>query len=189
MTEHRSKQELEQGLDDILASPKEQGYLAMIVRRPQRLEREVLESAELNHEEGMMGDSWKARCLAKHPDKPLDIERQLTLMNVRAVALIAGERERWPLAGDQLYVDIDLSLTNLPPGSQLAIGDTVVEVTEPPHTGCKKFVERFGMEAMQFVNSPRGRELNLRGVNAKVVQPGVVRVDDKVSKHSVAAKK
>jgi MOSC domain-containing protein YiiM len=136
----------------------------------------------------MVGDSWKARCLAKHPNKPLDVERQLTLMNVRAVSLIAGEQERWPLAGDQLYVDIDLSLTNLPPGSQLAVGDAIVEVTEPPHTGCKKFVERFGMEAMQLVNSPRGRELNLRGVNAKVVRPGTVSVNDKVSKLSAATK-
>ena len=81
-------------------------------------------------------------------------DAQLTLMNARVVALVAGERERWPLAGDQLYVDLDLSADNLPPGTRLAVGSAVIEVTPEPHTGCAKFSARFGSEALRFVNSP-----------------------------------
>jgi MOSC domain-containing protein YiiM len=95
---------------------------------------------------------------------------------------VAGEKARWPLAGDQLYVDLDLSAANLPPGTRLAIGSAVLEVTAQPHTGCGKFVERFGLESMKFVNSPVGRELQLRGINARVVESGTVRVGDVVRK-------
>lgn len=182
MAKHLTPQELEAGLEHILASPQNNGTVEMIVRRPERNERELLDAAELSTEEGLVGDSWKARCLVKRPDQPLDYERQLTLMNSRSVALLAGEKDRWPLAGDQFFVDLDLSLSNLPPGSQLQVGETIVEVTEPPHTGCKKFVQRFGMAAMEFVNSPRGRELNLRGVNARVIRPGTVNVNDAITK-------
>jgi MOSC domain-containing protein YiiM len=79
-------------------------------------------------------------------------------------------------------LDKPLSKENLPPGTKLALGSAVIEVTAEPHTGCKKFVERFGVEAMKFVNSPVGRELCLRGINAKVVQPGVIRVGDRAKK-------
>ena len=103
---------------------------------------------------------------------------QLNVMNARAIALVAGERNRWQLAGDQLFLDMDLSAANLPPGTRLLLGSAVIEVTDQPHTGCKKFVARFGIDAMRFVNSPLGRQLNLRGINAKVVRPGVVRVGD-----------
>ena len=103
-------------------------------------------------------------------------------MSSRAAALVAGDRERWPLAGDQLYVDLDLSDENLPPGTRLALGSAVLEVTDEPHTGCKKFTARFGLDAMVFVNSPVGRALNLRGINARVVESGTVRVGDAVTK-------
>jgi MOSC domain-containing protein YiiM len=105
---------------------------------------------------------------------------QINIMNARATALVAGSKDRWPLAGDQLYVDLDLSGANLPPGTRLAIGSAVLEVTSQPHTGCAKFVARFGLDAMKFVNSPVGRELNLRGINAKVVTAGTIRVGDDV---------
>ena len=95
-------------------------------------------------------------------------------MNARSTALVAGDRERWPLAGDQLYVDLDLSGEHLPPGTRLAIGTAVLEVTADPHTGCKKFSARFGLEALMFVNSPEGRALNLRGINTRIVQAGTV---------------
>src|ERR1700732_1866285 len=107
---------------------------------------------------------------------------QLNVMNSRAIALVAQDRDRWPLAGDQLYIDLDLSAENLPPGTRLALGSTVIEVTAQPHTGCKKFVERFGIDAVRFVNLPLGKRLRLRGLNAKVVQPGVLRVSDVVRK-------
>jgi MOSC domain-containing protein YiiM len=99
-------------------------------------------------------------------------------MNSRVIALLAGDKERWPLAGDQLYVDLDLSVDNLPPGTRLNFGSAVVEVSDRPHTGCKKFAARFGLDALQFVNSPQGKQLRLRGLHARVVQPGVIRVGD-----------
>jgi MOSC domain-containing protein YiiM len=101
---------------------------------------------------------------------------QINVMNARVAALVAQDRHRWHLAGDQLYLDMDLSAENLPAGTQLAIGSAIIEVTPPPHTGCKKFVARFGLDAMKFVNSSVGRELHLRGINAKVVQGGTIRV-------------
>ena len=138
----------------------------------------MLDEAQLDLSEGLVGDSWKVRPSSKTADGSPHPDMQVNIMNARVVALVAQEKERWPLAGDQLYVDLDLSRANVPPGTHLAIGSAVVEVTAPPHTGCKKFVARFGLEAMQFVNSPLGRELNLRGVNAKVIQPGVIRTGD-----------
>ena len=131
---------------------------------------------------GLLGDTWGSRPSSSTPDGSPHPDKQLNVMNSRVIALIAVDRERWPLAGDQLFVDLDLSPANLPPGTRLALGSAVIEVTAPPHTGCQKFVERFGLDAMKFVNSPVGRELNLRGINAKVVQPGPIRVGDAVTK-------
>ena len=172
---HLSQAELEAGVDEIRRSPKDHGILQMIARRPQKEEREILCEAKLDPAEGLVGDSWKLR---KNPKPAM----QLTLMNVRAIALISPDKARWALAGDQLYVDFDLSEENIPPGTRLAIGSAIIEVSEEPHTGCKKFVERFGMAAMQFVNSPVGTQLHLRGINAKIVQSGVIRTGDLVKK-------
>ena len=171
-------EDLEAGLDEIIRSPKDAGLLHLIVRRPRVDEREVLAEGELHPSEGLVGDCWKGRGSSRTPDGSAHPEMQLNIMNARVIALIAQGRERWPLAGDQLYLDLDLSAANLPAGARLALGQAVIEVTAQPHTGCKKFVARFGLEAMQFVNSKVGRELNLRGINARVVQPGVIRVGD-----------
>ena len=177
---HRTTEELEAGLEEIRAAPKDEGVLKMIVRRRAVGEREVLAEAELNPVEGLAGDNWSARGSSRTQDGSPHPDMQLNVMNARAIALIAREPDRWRLAGDQLYVDLDLSGANLPPGTRLALGSAVVEVTAQPHTGCKKFVERFGLDAMRFVNSPVGRELNLRGINARVVQAGVIRSGDRV---------
>jgi MOSC domain-containing protein YiiM len=128
-----------------------------------------------------VGDTWGRRASTRTGDGTPHADMQINLMNARAIALIAQERSRWPLAGDQLFVDLDLSLANLPAGSRLEIGSAVLEVTAQPHTGCGKFVERFGADAMKFVNSPVGRELCLRGINARVVQPGVIREGDPIA--------
>lgn len=175
---HLTMEELEAGLDEIRRSPGDAGRLELIVRRPDIDEREVLTEGELHLSEGLVGDSWKKRSSSRTSDGSPHPEMQLNVMNARVIALLAQDRESWPLAGDQLYVDLNLSGENLPAGTQLAVGEAVIEVTPQPHTGCKKFVARFGLEAMKFVNSQVGRELNLRGINARVVRPGIIRVGD-----------
>jgi len=169
---------LEAGLDHVRVAPAEEGTLELIARRPTVDVREVLEEAELDVEQGLVGDSWSLRGRQPNP------KAQVTLMSARAAELIAGEREHWPLAGDQLFVDLDLSGANLPPGTRLAIGSAMVEVTDMPHLGCGKFTKRFGHEARAFVNSPNGVALNLRGINTRVVQSGTVRRGDAVRKLS-----
>ncbi len=179
---HLTMAELEGGLDAIRQSPKDEGVLELIVRRPQVGEREELAAGELDQLAGLVGDSWKTRGSSRTTDGTSHPEMQLNIMNSRVIALVAQHRERWSLAGDQLFVDLDLSAQNLPPGTRLALGSAVIEVTPQPHTGCKKFVSRFGLEAMKFVNSAVGRELHLRGINAKVVQPGIIRVGEMARK-------
>ena len=174
--------ELESGLEMIRQSPKDEGTVAMIVRRPKTGEREILTKGTLDLTQGMVGDNWQTRGSKSTPDKSAHPEMQLNVMNARTIALVAQEKERWALAGDQLYFDLDLSVANLPVGQQLAVGTAVIEVTPIPHAGCKKFVARFGLDAMKFVNSPVGKGLRLRGLNAKVVQPGIVQVGDIVKK-------
>lgn len=175
---HLTTAELEAGLDEIRRSPKDGGPLELIVRRPRVDEREVLEEGALDTSQGLVGDSWSARGSSRTPDGSPHPDMQLNIINARLISLVAQGRERWPLAGDQLYLDLDLSGENLPAGTRLALGDAVIEVTPQPHTGCKKFVSRFGLEAMKFVNSTVGRELNLRGINARVIRPGLIRVGD-----------
>lgn len=177
-----SRVELEAGMEHIRQSPKDRGVLQMIVRRPQADEREVLEEAELSSTDGLVGDNWKFRFSRHTPDRSANPDAQITVMNARLIALVAQSPDRWPLAGDQLYVDMDLGVENLPPGTRLAIGSAVIEVTATPHTGCKKFSSRFGVEAMKFVNSPEGKQLHLRGINTRVIQGGTFRVGDIVKK-------
>jgi hypothetical protein len=164
--------ELEAALPLLRAAPREQGVLEMIVRRPARGEREVLEEAELRAGEGLTGDRWGLA--TPRSGEPL------TLMCSRVIALLAQSRDRWPLAGDQLYVDLDLSGEHLPPGTRVQIGDAVIEVSEEPHTGCRKFRERYGLDAVRFVGSAVGKALNLRGINARVLVTGAVRTGDAV---------
>lgn len=180
--EPRTLETLAASLPHIQQSPKVDGTLALIVRRPQVDAREVLAAGELNTAEGLAGDTWRERKSSRTSDGSPHPDMQLNLMNTRVIEAIAGGVKRWPLAGDQLYVDFDLSQANLPPGTRLEIGSAVVEITPQPHTGCGKFSARFGLDALKFVNSPEGRALGLRGVNAKVTTPGIVRVGDSVRK-------
>jgi len=173
---HLDLSTLEAGLDEIRRAPIDDGKLELIVRRPTVDEREVLDEGHLDPADGLVGDDWINR--------GADPERQITVANARAVALVAQSRDRWALAGDQLYVDFDLSDENTPPGTRLEVGSAILEVTEPPHRGCKKYAARFGLDALRFVNSEVGYALNLRGVNARVVQSGVVRPGDVVKKLS-----
>jgi len=181
---HLTIQEIEAGLADICQSPTDNGILHLIVRRPKVDEREVLEVGELDPKVGLVGDSWSIRGSSRTDDGSPHPDMQLNIINSRVIALLAQEESRWPLAGDQLYIDLNLTDENLPPGTQLSLGSAIIEVTAQPHTGCKKFVERFGLEAMKFVNSPIGKELHLRGINAKVIQSGTIRKGDLVKKIS-----
>ena len=171
---HLTTEEIEKNLDKVLESPKDDGVLALIVRRPQENEREVLETGELDVEKGLIGDGWFVD--DRNPDA------QIAIINSRLIDLLALEPERWKLAGDQLYIDLTLTDENLPAGARLAIGSAVIEITPKPHNGCKKFVERFGPDAMKFVNSTVGKHYHLRGIYARVVQSGTIRRGDAVRK-------
>jgi len=183
--EHRTTDELRAGLDAVRGAPADGGRIELIVARHGEGERELLASAEISRVDGLVGDTWLGRGNRRTPDGAADPDAQVTMMSARAAALVTGgstdgHRDRWAEAGDQLYVDLDLSGDNLPAGTRLAVGDAVVEATAKPHTGCAKFSARFGTDAARFVNSPEGRALNLRGINLRVVEPGTVRVGDVV---------
>lgn len=173
---------LNTALDHIRLSPKDSGLLALIVRRPRVDAREVIAEGDLTTTDGLAGDSWKSRRSSRTADGSPHPDMQLNLMNARVIDAIAGSISRWSLAGDQLFVDFDLGRENVPAGTRLAIGDAVIEVTDQPHTGCGKFSARFGLDALKWVNSPEGRALGLRGINARVVTPGRIRQGDAVRK-------
>jgi hypothetical protein len=179
-----ARETLDAGLAHVRGAPQDAGTVELIVCRPNEGERELLDEAELDPVEGLVGDNWRTRGSRATEDGGAHPDLQLTLMNARVTALIAQTRERWPLAGDQLYVDFDLSEANLPVGTRLAIGSAVIEVTAMPHTGCGKFSRRFGTDALKFVNSPVGRELNMRGRNARIVAGGTIRAGDVIRKLS-----
>jgi hypothetical protein len=182
IVEHLSAEQLEAGLDEIRRSPTDRGRVELVVRRPAVGEREVLAEGQLDTAVGLVGDTWPLRRSTRTSDGSPHPDMQLNVMNARTVALLAGSPERRALAGDQLYLDLDLSEANLPAGTRLELGSAVIEVTEQPHTGCAKFSQRFGREALRFVNSEAGKTLRLRGLNARVVVPGVVREGDEVRK-------
>lgn len=184
--EHRTAEELDAALPEIRRAPKDDGVVALIVRRPAEGEREVVDVGELDTRFGLVGDNWNARWSRRTADGTPHPDMQINIMNARVAALVAVDPARRPLAGDQLYLDMDLSGANLPPGTLLELGTALLEVTAQPHTGCGKFVERFGLAAMAFVNAPLGRELNLRGINARVVRNGTVRVGDRARKRAPA---
>jgi hypothetical protein len=171
---------LEEAMAEILASPREQGRLEMIVRRPRVDARETLAEGTLDPRQGLVGDTWSLRASSRTADRSPHPEMQIALINARVLARIAGGRERWPLAGDQLVVDLDLSAANLPAGTRLAIGEALLAITAQPHTGCSKFVGRYGEDALALVNGRERRPLRLRGIYARVVEGGRVRVGDAV---------
>ena len=182
MNEYPTETELQAAMAWIGQSPQDEGKLEMIVARPSVEQREVLASGQLDPTEGLVGDNWQVRGSKRTDDGSAHPDMQITLMNARAIQTLTPDRGRWPLAGDQLFVDMDLTPENLPPGQQLAIGTALLEITAMPHTGCDKFTARFGHDAIRWVNSPSGRQLRLRGIYAKVIQPGTIQVGDVIQK-------
>lgn len=180
--QHKPMELLQAGLENILQTPKDLGTLELIVCRPSENERIILEEGQLDQYEGLVGDTWRACGSAIMPDGSADPNQQISIMNTRVISLLAGEKERWSLAGDQLYVEMDLSAQNLPPGTTLSIGSAIIRVTNQPHTGCDKFMARFGKDAHRFASSPIGRQLNMRGIYARVIRPGIIRPGDTVEK-------
>lgn len=182
MNKQRSMAELEAALPHLQAAPADEGVVQMVVARPTVNERTLLSSGQFSIRNGLEGDSWRSRGSKRTADGSAHPEMQVTLMNGRFLDLIAGEKERWPLAGDQLIVDMDLSESNLPPGQRLQIGTAVFEVTPMPHTGCRKFSDRFGKDAVKFANNAHGKQLRLRGMYVQVVVAGEVQVGDCIQK-------
>ena len=182
---HRTTAELETALDEIRGAPADGGRVELVVRRPANGEREILAAGTLDATVGLVGDNWLERGNRRTADGSADPLAQLTVINARVSRFIAVDPDRRALAGDQLHLDLDVA--NLPAGTQLALGSAVIEVTAKKHLGCAKFVDRFGRDAMRFVNSPRGRAMRLRGLNARVVVPGVVRAGDIVNRVRPAA--
>ena len=179
--EHRTTAQLLEGLTAVATSPSDEGVLALIALRPTPGARVVATTATLSVEEGVVGDGWRQRGSRHTSDGTAEPERQVTIANIRALDLVAGDRDRVPLAGDQLYVDLDLSAENLPTGTRLHLGEAVLEISAAPHTGCAKFADRFGMDAARLANSPEGRRWNVRGINARVVRSGTIRVGDRIT--------
>ena len=179
---HPTTADLEAGLDEIRNSPEEQGVLDLIVSRPEEDAREVMELADLDTELGLVGDTWQDRPSGRSADGMAHPDMQITIMNSRVAALLAQDKERWPLSGDQLFTDLDLSKANVPPGTRISVGSAILEATDQPHTGCKKFAARFGVDALKLISSPIGKELQLRGINTKVVQGGEIKPGDTVRK-------
>ena len=173
---HLTMEELEAALDHLREAPKDEGVVQLIVCRPDVEQRTILAEAELDPFKGLIGDNWIVRGSSKTPDGSAHPEMQINIMNSRVTALVAQDKDRWQLAGDQLYIDMDLSKDNLPAGARIQVGTAVLEVSPLPHTGCHKFVSRFGVDAMKFVNSEVGKQNCFRGINAKVIQGGVVKV-------------
>ena len=179
---HLTLADLEAGLDHVRDSPKEQGVLELIVSRPEEDAREVMELADLDTKLGLVGDTWQDRPSARSADGKAHPDMQITIMNSRVAALVAQDKDRWQLSGDQLFTDLDLSAANVPPGTRISVGSAILEATDQPHTGCKKFSARFGIDALKLISSPTGKELQLRGINAKVVRSGEIKPGETVKK-------
>lgn len=182
----RTLEEFDAMLDGIRDAPTETGVIVLLVRRPAAGEREVVDEVRLDMDEGVVGDSWRARGNRHRPDGSADPQAQLTVVNARTAAAYAGDISQWPLAGDQIYADFDIGVEHLPPGTRLAVGEAEIEVSETPHTGCAKFSGRFGTDALRFVMTPEGRSLRLRGMNARIITSGTVRVGDAIAVRSRA---
>lgn len=178
----RSTDELDTQLAAVRSAPTDGGELQLIVRRPGVGEREALDEAKLDPAIGLDGDNWFVRGSKHSDDGAAEAPKQLTIMSSRAAAAVAGDRANWALAGDQLYVDMDISHENLPAGTRLRLGEALLEISEPPHTGCQKFTKRFGLDAMRWVNSDVGKPLRLRGVNCRIIESGTIRLGDTLTK-------
>jgi GNAT superfamily N-acetyltransferase len=181
---HRTREEMLAFLPTLDALPRDAGTVRLVVARPASGGREVLSEGRLAADVGLVGDNWLPRGSRHSADGSALLDMQLNLTSYAMIEFLAQEGDRVALAGDQLYLDLDLSHDNLPTGTQLHFGvegaGAVVVVTDTPHQGCAKFINRYGREAMTFVNGPEGKPRRLRGLCARVVRDGAVRPGDQV---------
>ena len=182
MTQHKSMQELKAGLPEILAAPKDNGEIKAVVIRPASGERQDVTSCDVSLEGGVRGDHWAKGCWKTTEDGKPHPDVQICIMNSRCIDLIAGDRANWPRAGDNLFIDMDLTPDNLPPGHRITVGNTTLEITDTPHKGCAAFIERYGRDACVFVNVGDGDKYKLRGIYARVIKTGTITVGDTVQK-------
>ncbi|WP_228500975.1 hypothetical protein [Nocardioides agariphilus] len=186
---YRTTEDLESGLDHLRSAPTDQGTVHLVVRRPDLGAREILDEGVLDLADGLVGDNWLSRATSRAIADGRHLDAQVNVMSARMVGLLADSEQEQAFAGDQLFLDLDISVANLPAGSRLAFGElgadgssagAVIEVTLKPHNGCAKFTARYGADAMHFVNSETGKAMRLRGFNARVVESGLVRPGDVV---------
>lgn len=182
MARHLSKAELAAGLPGVLESPKDNGAIEQIIVRPAANERRPVNSVAISLAGGLEGDHWAQGCWKSNESGEPHPDVQICMMNSRCIDLIAGDKSNWAPAGDNLFIDMDLTPDNLPPGTHISMGTAVLEITDTPHKGCAKFIERYGRDACVFVNVGDGDRYKLRGIYGRVVQDGVISVGDKVSK-------
>lgn len=176
---------IEKQLPYVEASPKDNGVIKLIVVRPKTNKRQILDSCFISYEKGMEGDNWTLGCWKTTEDGSPHPDVQIAITNYRIHEIFSNLDKDRALAGDNLFVDLDLSERNLKAGDRLALGSAIIKITSVPHNGCGKFKERFGIDALKFVNSPIGKQMHLRGIYAKVIQNGIVSVNDTIKKIEV----
>ncbi len=179
---HPTLEQLELSLETIAASPSKQGTVELIISRPETGKRVVHTIGNFSKTGGLEGDNWANDCWKTLPDGKSDPIVQIAITNTRLLAAICPDKSRWPLAGDQIYTELNLSKTNLPVGTRLSAGTVILEITQEPHLGCSQYAEHFGKDSLKFTLTPRGRELNLRGIYAKVIKSGSINTGDRISK-------
>jgi len=175
---HLDREALDRGFAALPAPPRDRGTLGLIVARGEDHRRETPKRVRLTAEQGVPGDRWLA-----HDGRP---ESQLAVMRIDVARLLANGQDL-ALFGDNLLVDLDLSTSNLPPGTRLRLGGALLEVTPEPHTGCSLFRRRFGGDALRLTADKALRDQHLRGIYLRVVEPGEVSVGDPIEVISRAA--
>jgi hypothetical protein len=182
MHKHRTRAEIEAGIGPVLQSPAEGAAVEALFSRPAPGKRLDLPALEVSVSGGIAGDHWSLGCWKTLPDGSPDPDVQVSLMNRRMLHLIAGARDNWARAGNNIIVDMDLSIDNLPIGQRLRVGTAELEIGPVANTGCDFFIERYGRDACVFVNTGIAKQKRLRGVYARVVKDGQIRIGDIIRK-------